>query len=175
MTLNSITLRISTPTEPTPPGRGFYQLEEDALFVQIGAFSRDRKFFSYLESDHLRLDLDRQGRLIFIEVNLPRRRWTKNVDLTMPDNPQLADIRWLDFRQPIAEPVFLCNRNQTRLLIQFAAKPATRSFLVGDRVILEADADNHLASIWVDGIEDDLAGREISTFRKRLATLTKTG
>ena len=84
MAAQAIKLRISTPTEPIPPGRGFYQLEEDSLYVQIGLFSRDRRFFSYLESKNTRLDFDREGRLIFIEVDLPRRQWPVDLQLTRP-------------------------------------------------------------------------------------------
>ena len=46
-------LKISAPIEPIPPGRGFYQLEEDSLLVQVGVFDRRRRFFSYLQSEHV--------------------------------------------------------------------------------------------------------------------------
>ncbi len=36
-TIESIALKIDTPTGEITPGRGFYQLEEDALYVQVGA------------------------------------------------------------------------------------------------------------------------------------------
>ena len=68
--LEKINLKIETPAGPIPSGRGFYQLDEEILFVQIGLFLNSRKFFSYLETDNLLLDIDRNGRLIFIELDL---------------------------------------------------------------------------------------------------------
>ena len=84
MPVKAAELRITTPTGPTSPGRGFYQIEEDRLFVQIGLFEPERRFFSFLDAKRVRLDLDRKARLIFIDVWLPRRHWTINTTCTSP-------------------------------------------------------------------------------------------
>ncbi len=44
MSLSEIQLRIDTPTGPTKAGRGFYQLDEESLFVQIGQFTESKHF-----------------------------------------------------------------------------------------------------------------------------------
>ncbi|MCK4460719.1 MAG: hypothetical protein KAW46_02890 [candidate division Zixibacteria bacterium] len=168
MTIQSARLRISTPTEPIAPGRGFYQLEEDALYVQIGAFAPQHRFFSYLESEFVSLQFDRNARLIFIEVTLPRRGWKVDNELIMPSMAELADIRWLDFREAISEPQLTTNKTQTRLHLQFTHNSPWRSFHISDNVILQTDDNDHLAAIWIDDIEDDLAGQEIAAFRKQL-------
>ena len=52
--IESIALKIDTPTGEITPGRGFYQLEEDAQYVQVGAYSRPQNFFNNLEYDSFR-------------------------------------------------------------------------------------------------------------------------
>jgi len=161
-------LRISTPTEPTAPGRGFYQLEEDALYVQVGPFIPDRAFYSYLESDTVRFDLDRHGRLIFVEVTVPRRQWPVTDELILPPRVEPASIRWLDFRNTIPSPVLLTDRRRTRLLLRFLDTPPVRTLHAADSVFLQVDSDSNLTSVWICDIIDDLAGQEIAAYRKAL-------
>lgn len=149
------------------PGRGFYQLEEDALYVQIGLFDPCYRFFSYLESETVRLELDRQARLIFIEVTRPRRHWEVSEDMQFPVVAEIADLRWLDFRENIQEPRLATDSSRTLLHLQFCTDLPTRNFYLTPNVIAQVDSADRLAAIWIDNIEDDLAGREIASFRKR--------
>lgn len=167
MTLAAAKLRISTPIEPIAPGRGFYQLEEDALFVQIGLFDPSHRFFSYLESETVHLELDRRARLIFVEVSQPRRHWEVSDDLEFPTEAEQVDLHWLDFRTTIKEPCLITNQSRTQLQIQFSTHWPTRNFYLTRNVIAQVDSADRLAAIWIDSIEDDLAGREIASFRKR--------
>lgn len=166
--LRSLQLRISTPTEPIVAGRGFYQLEEEELYVQVGPFGPERRFFSYLESDIVRLDLDRGGRLIFVEVTVPRRHWPATPALSPPFVIEPADIRWLDFRQRIAPPRLTSNRSRTVLKLTFSASDPTRSYYLADDVILQVSDSGELHAVWVNNIVDDLAGQEIAEFRRSL-------
>lgn len=168
MSLDSITLKISTPTEQLAPGRGFYQLEEDILYVQIGTFSSERKFYSYIESESLRLDIDKKGRIIFIEFNIPRRQWKVDENFVLPADLQPADIRWTDFRERINDPFVKTNKNKTGICLQFGNNNPVFSLYLADSVILQTDKSNHLAAIWVDDITDDIAGKEIAEFRKKV-------
>lgn len=167
MTLATTRLEISTPTEPIAPGRGFYQLEEDALYVQIGLFDPGCRFFSYLESESVQLELDRQARLIFIEVTRPRRHWEVADDLQFPRLAEMADLRWLDFRESMQEPRLATNYSRTLLHLQYRTHLPTRGFFLTENVIAEVDSADRLAAIWINNIEDDLAGREIASYRKR--------
>lgn len=166
MTVSQLKLIISTPTGPIAPGRGFYQLEEDALYVQVGPFSQSHKFFSYLESDNVSLSFDKTGHMTFIEANLPRRRWKVTNELNIPISPALADIRWFDFRDSMVEPEILTNPEQTAICISFSDNKTERSCYLGERVIIGLDRNETAVSIWIDEIIDDLAGQEISAFRK---------
>jgi hypothetical protein len=166
MTVQSLKLRIMPPTGPIGPGRGFYQLEEDSLYVQIGPFGPARRFFSYLESDHVHLDFDRDGSLIFMEVDLPRRQWRTDESLEQPHRAEAADIHWLNFRDTISEPEILANPNRTAALIRFSDKPALCGYYLAESVILYVGPESEPVSIWVGDIVDDLAGLEIAAFRK---------
>lgn len=167
MTVQAAQLRVSAPTEPIVPGRGFYQLEEDILYVQIGLFSRSRRFYSWLESPTVRLELDREGRLIFIEVDKPRRQWPTDENLEPPRRAEIADIRWLDFRQPIPDPDLRTNPRRTVLRISFSEQPGSNAYYLAQEVILETDEGRRPTAIWICRIEDDLAGQEIGAWRKR--------
>jgi hypothetical protein len=160
------TVRIDPPSGPLLPGRGFYQLEEDALFVQISLFTPSRRFFSYIESEYVRFDLDKNGRLLFIEVNMPRRHWETVRGLSWPVTDTLADIRWPDFRTRMKEPRFRTNRRRSLLHIDFGTSGSVRRFLLADNVAIDIAPDNTLAAVWIDDIEDDMAGRCIAGFRK---------
>ncbi len=168
MSLDSITLRISAPTEPLAPGRGFYQLEEDTLFVQIGEFSSEHKFYSYIESDSLRLDIDKSGHLIFLEHNIPRRQWPVDENFSPPTNLKSADIRWTDFRARVGNPFIVTNKKRTRICFRFNNISAQFSFYLAESVFIQVDKENHLAAIWINDITDDIGGKEIAAFRKKV-------
>jgi len=167
MPVAELRLRISTPTEPIPPGRGFYQLEEDSLYVQLGLFSARRHFYSFLENDLLRLDLDKTGRLIFFEISLPRRRWPVDETLAAPTVIEPADIRWLEFRDRIPETTLLTNKKRTLLRVGLSDRTPVRNYYLAKEVLLQVDELDRAVAFWVTDIIDDLAGQEIGAFRKK--------
>ncbi len=166
MSQTRVRLKITTPAELFVSGRGFYQLEESALYVQIARPSTDSRFFSYLEAPDLRLDFDRAGRLLFIEVSAGRHTWQVDEHMTLPTSLGYADIRWLDFRSQIPPPSLLTNRERTTLLIRFDDQPISHSYALADTVIVQTTEDSCLARIIITDIKDDLAGQDIAAFRK---------
>jgi len=167
-TIETMALKIDAPTGRITPGRGFYQLEEDALYVQVGEYSKRRRFFNYLESESVRFDIDKEGRLILLEVNAPRRSWEVSPRLSAPRIAEPADVRWLDFRAGIPEPRLLTNRRRTHLLIDFMSYDSWRWYALAERVFLQADQAHRLAALMIVEIEDDLAGAQIAAFRSSL-------
>ena len=167
MTTKPIRVTVSAPTGPLPPGRGFYQLDEDILYVQVGSFSRRRVFFSYLESHGVRFDIDRKGELIFIEVEIQRRKWKVDPQLTCPPVVESADIRFLDFRQKISEPTMFTSKDRSLLSLQFSYDHETSGYLIAENIIALIEERNYLTSIWITDIIDDQAGQELALFRKK--------
>ena len=148
------------------PGRGFYQLEEESLFVQIGQFHRYGQYFSYLESDNFRIDIDREGHPIFLEINLPRRHWTLDSDFHVPTGIIPADIRFLDFRKQITSPEVITCSDRTAILLKFLPADQTSVYYISSNILFEVSPANELASIWITDIIDDFAGQELAHFRK---------
>ncbi|MBN1213626.1 MAG: hypothetical protein JXA92_13725 [candidate division Zixibacteria bacterium] len=165
MTVEVLKLKILTPAGPVFPGRGFYQLEEDALYVQITPFSRDYRFFSFLESERVRFDLDKDGRLLFFELALARRRWPVDNRFRVPEKSEPAEIRWLDFRDSMIEPKITTNKKRTAVKLLFSDEKPLCNYELADSVILQTDRAAHLVALYVTEIIDDIAGQEIAAFR----------
>ncbi len=160
-------LRISPPTGLVIPGRGFYQLEENSLYVQIGPYSSNGRFFSYLESNHVRFDIDKDGHLLFIEIDAGRHTWKVDSALQFPQTALPADLHWLDFRSSIPDPAIQTNADRTLVHLAFPKSIPSQFLQIADSVIVEATSDGHLAGLFVNDIEDDLAGQEIARFRQQ--------
>ena len=171
MTIAALRLRIDAPTGTLEPGRGFYQRDEEALYVQVGEVSPERSCFSYLEADTVRFDLDQQGRLMGIEVAVPRRRWPVDKRLRLPKIAEPADVRWLDFRAKMIDPELVGNKSGDCLLLRFAASESWRWYVLAENVHVQVDPEGRLTALLVTDIVDDYAGRNISRFRKRLGRL----
>lgn len=148
-------------------GRGFYQLEDDALYVALADYSESAHFFSYLESDTVRFDLDTKGRLMTLEVTLPRRHWPVAEALTYPLRATEADLRWVDFRKPMIRPELLTDPKRLNLTIRFSNHQPAASYYLADKIMCQIDAEQNLIALWVTDIIDDLAGRELLEFKQR--------
>lgn len=162
-------LKIDAPTGQPVPGRGFYQLEEDVLYAPVGQPSAADRFFSYLESDHVRFDIAKSGRLLAIEVTTPRHRWEFDKGLTEPTIAEPADIRWLDFRTRLAEPKLLANASRNLLRIEYYHSNSWRWFALAENVLIQTNPEHQLTAVLISNIEDDLGGQRVAAFRKRLA------
>ncbi len=168
MAITAARVKISPPTEPVVPGRGFYQLEEDALYVQVGPLSKERCFFNWLESDSVSLEFDREGRLMFVEVRRPRRHWLVEEKISRPRTAEVADLRWLDFRERFDSPTLLTNERRTCLQLRFSDAQPSRSYYLGDQVIMQMAGEDFPVALWVPDIVDDMGGHMMSEFRKAL-------
>jgi len=167
MRSDPLAVRIITPVVDSGPGRGFYQLDESALYVPIGAADKSRHYFSSLESQRMRLDIDRDGRLMFIEVTAARNTWLVIDDIQQPVWAEPADVRFLGFRTTIPDPQMLTDKTRQSLLLRFSPARAVRYISISDGVILSVDEHGSVVSILICEIINDLAGREIALFRTR--------
>jgi hypothetical protein len=163
----SLKVVINAPSRPKQPGRGFYQLDEDALFVPVGIYAADRRFFSSIESEHVRLDCDKTGELLFIEVTLPRKLWRVDGVLSPPMHAATADLRWLDFRAQMPNPPVLSDEKRSLVCIVFSDRPPATAYQLAEAVIVEVSKNLRVCRIWITDIIDDVGGKEISAFRRR--------
>ncbi len=167
MPSSKIQLRIDTPTGPVKSGRGFYQLDEESLFVQIGLFTEKKHFFNYLENDFVLFDLDRTGQLIFIEVYKAKRHWITDDSLNLPANAETADIRWLNFREKLPDALIKTDKNSKIIKLEFQENNIPLYFIVSESVIVETDYSHTLTAVWITSYEEDAGGQHIKRFRRR--------
>ena len=167
MSSSQIKLRIDTPTGPIRPGRGFYQLDEESLFVQIGLFTEKKHFFNYLENETLLFDLDRVGQLIFIEINKAKRHWEQDEHLTAPTTAEHADIRWLNFREELPEAIVKTDTKFETVKIEFYANSSPLYYIVSESVIAETEQNHLLTSLWITSYDEDAGGQSIKRFRRK--------
>ncbi|HDL01536.1 MAG TPA: hypothetical protein ENH23_04810 [candidate division Zixibacteria bacterium] len=167
MPSSKIQLRISTPTGPVKSGRGFYQLDEESLFVQIGLFTEKKHFFNYLENDCVLFDLDRTGQLIFIEISKAKRHWIIDDFLTSPTDAETADIRWLNFREKLPDVLIKTDNNFEIVKLEFQKNNSPLYFIISESVLVETDHAHSLTAVWVTSYEEDAGGQYIKRFRRR--------
>ncbi len=166
MAITAPKIKVVTPTAGIPLSRGFYQLEEDELYLPLEYPGEKARFFSYLDSGQVCLHLDREGRLIFVEVTTPRRQWKERDHFVFPEIAAPADIRFLDFRDSLVPPSVYCDHRRNRILIRFMRGSAEHNYHLGQNLIGQVDKQDRLIALWAGDIIDDLAGREIAAWRK---------
>ena len=157
---------IKTPDGYGAVSRGFYQVEEDSLYVPLHPAG---KFFSYLDSPQATFDIDNAGRLLFLHIHTPREAWDI-FDQTKPpviSNP--ADIRFMDFRNtlPAFRPETAADKSWLRL--RFEDSRQTVSYQAAENLIFEITTEATLASIWIMAIDDDRAAQGMARWRKMVA------
>nr|MBN2277168.1 hypothetical protein [candidate division Zixibacteria bacterium] len=175
MLLKSLNVRVHTPTDFIPRGRGFYQLEEEALYFPVEYPGERPRFFSFLDSEFLSFHISRDGRLLFLDLTLPRRRWRVTRNFIAPETALLADIRFLDFRLGIKNPITFCDRSRQHLMFRFSEGPAEHNYYLAENLIAQIDTANHLVAIWARDIVDDLAGQEILSWRRTVRGMLVPG
>jgi hypothetical protein len=180
-----IELSIRIPTEIEYFCRGFYQIEEDILYVPIYPSGR---FYSYLDSipqssalnenNNLQplanLDIDSEGRLLFLQIKSPRRHWNIIKSLNPSSSIEPADIRFINFRENIRCFSIDTTNDFSMVKMTFSSITANRSYRAGDNLIFDVTDDNSLAAIWITSITDDRAAKLMSEWRKEMRTNHKS-
>lgn len=138
-------------------------MEEEVLYVPIYPSG---SFFSYLDSPQLQIDVDRVGRMLFMHVLIPRRRWRIDRNLRIPSGAPEADIRFRDFRGRLPDAGLLSNADRSILRVRFQnIRTGTSPYRLADHLIIDLASDNTLASIWVTAIDEDRAARGMAAWR----------
>lgn len=158
-------LLIDTPAENETFSRGFYQVEEDSLYVP---FYPGGKFFSYLDSPQMTMDIDNRGRLLFIKLLVSRQEWKIVEEFSPPQATASADIHFIDFRERLSTATMECNQNKSSLHLCFDNQIDITSYKLSDDIIVDISANNCLAGLWIKTIVEDRAAREMSAWRKSM-------
>ena len=172
MPSRALNIRVSTPAGEIPRGRGFYQVEEEELHVPVEYPPLRTRFYSFLDSDTVSLHLDREGRLIFIEIPLSARRWKVTKDLVAPETAEAADVRFLDFREVIENPAIFCDPAREIVMIRFSRSSSASNYYLAENVIAQTTDDGRLNALWISDIVGDFAGRGLAAWRKMVHRLS---
>lgn len=185
----SLKVTIQTPAEHTYFSRGFYQVEEDALYVPVhpgGAF------YSYLDSSPptttaerrrliaptgpvgVNLDIDRRGLLLFVQVLTPRRFWALDPNLRWPQGIESAEIRFRTFRGRLPLATLQATPDSSLVRLAFTGPPARTTYYLADNIRCEIAADDSLVALWIRDIIDDRAARKMAAWRKEMKMAATT-
>jgi hypothetical protein len=156
---------VKSPAPKHPHSRGFYQVEENILYVPLYPGGR---FYSYLDSPQAIFDVDNRGRVLFFQILTPRNRWIIQNGIKPPTGLNQADIRFLDFRATLPEMRVETSSNQSWLRFVFSEDGKTLSYSVAEDLIFEITSDSTLAAIWLTAIEADRAARAMAAWRKQI-------
>ncbi len=156
---------VKTPADLKYVSRGFYQVEEETLYVPILPAGR---FYSYLDSAELSIDADKSGLPLFFQLHVPRKNWQVRDPLPVPGDPTFAAVHFISFRDTLPASSVMCDRDGSTVRITFFDDGRLTPIAVSDNLIFEITADNYLASIWISGIEDDRAARQMASWRKKI-------
>lgn len=154
---------LKTPKEPSRICRGFYQVEEDLLYVPLHP---PGTFYSYLDSEQLKFDIDNSGRLLFITVQTPRHAWNIVNQAEPPLVSEAADIRFLDFRDRLPPAILETPADHAWLHLTFDKDNHATPCRIAKDLIFEITEASTLASIWILAMEDDRAARGMAAWRK---------
>lgn len=155
---------MKTPAAIQPVSRGFYQVEEDVLYIPLFPGG---KFYSFLDSDDVVFDIDQTGRLLFIQVRVPRHKWHIRKALRLPAAYTTADIRFLNFRDTLPPVVIETNPHESLLRLTFSDEKANAAYAIADNLLVETTASETLKTIWILAIENDRAARTMAAWRKQ--------
>lgn len=176
-----IKVRIKTPAETKLFGRGFYQVEEDCLYVPLYPSGT---FYSYVDADYkekssktnknaikrirFSFDINRRGRLLFIKVTTPRRFWTNEKELEAPSPIEWADVRFLTFRAQVQTAGIYYSSKQSLVQLKLEDKAVAHTYNIAENIIIGISEDDYLVSVWVHDISDDRAAQQMAAWRKAL-------
>jgi len=163
---DSVKIIVTTPADQQPICRGFYQVEEDSLYVP---FYPGGSFFSFLDSPQVAFDVDRTGRLLFIQVHVPRHGWITRDNLVPPATKEAAEMHLRGFREKLPAARLETPPDRSWLRIVFADDSATRPCIIAENLICEILDRRSLAAVWIMSIEDDRAARGMAAWRGSVA------
>ena len=176
-----IQVRVITPAGTERFSRGFYQVEEDCLYVPLYPSGH---FYSYIDSESsplrhsdptkppgsisVNLDIDREGRLLFIHVKTPQRRWTISQQIEIPSTIETADLRFISFRANHSRARISATPDFSTMMISFAESDQARFYRITDNMIAGIAGNECLSALWLLDCVEDRGAREMAAWRKRL-------
>ena len=136
--------------------RGFYHADEDRLEVRT---DRAGTFASFVDGEGVSFDLDRDGHLLGITVEVARDHWQVAPDLLAPRVGIPATVRIQNAPVHLGSVRLLTDPDYVLLRIELS--PAERVHVVEacEGLLMEIGEGSELLAVWVLHIEDDFGCR----------------
>jgi len=157
-----IRLAISE-TEKIPSARGFYDNMENSLNMVIKARG---KFYSYVQGKDYSLDLDRRGKILGIEIYVPREEWIVDRELVPPAKCEMRQIQVLEHRVEVEPKGFYTNEAKNLACIRFTSEKISYFYKVAQNLLFEVNVLEELSAVWILNLEEDYGFKKEMKYRK---------
>lgn len=144
---------LSAPLSRPLPCKAFYDLVGDTLSVGI---KQRGKFKRSIDGEEFSFDLTRDGKLLNIDVWLPRNVWETEKAIHPPEDTDLEMVRFASTDAEVDAPHFLTNEARSLLYLQFSRQRVARFLAPAKPLIFELNSQNDLVGLWILEIEDDI-------------------
>jgi len=144
-------------------GKAFYDNAEHLLNYVLKTRG---KFHSYIQSDHLSMDIDKKGQLLNIEVGLDKVSWVVRDDLTVPTEVPLRKLRFPDYRLDIECEEYFTNDSKDMLYIRFAEDKHVKTYEIAENLFADVNLVSELAGFWLLGVDEDYGFKKEMAFRR---------
>ncbi len=160
------------PARTLPHSAAFYDQESDILAVNILPFN---PYDAFVESEDIRIDTDRFGSPIYIEVAQAQKDWTIEPVLPFPSVSEAVELSIRETTRRFPGGSVSTDPAKSIARIRLLAREDGALYRVADHLLAEV-ADGYLVGFWVDRIEMDFAGRKQARWRAETAnTLRRNG
>lgn len=143
----------------------FYDQETDILSVNVLPFE---PYDSFVESDEVRIDTDRNGRPVFVEIFRPWDKWKIDPELSLPKADFKGAVNFGDTLRRFPSGEIFADRDRKTVCVKFLARRGDQVIRLADNILAET-ADGFLVALWLTGIQLDFAGRKQSQWRAATA------
>ena len=151
-------------------GRSFR--DRDAQLIQYHEIPHS-PYHSYIAADPVRLDLDRDGVPILVELDFSGGQFEVDGCLRPPLDFDLGAVRLLDFPSRIRPYALTTDESNSLFHMVLSGHPPILALQSGRGVIWEVDADSCLSGLWLIKCQDDPYGRGRRRWRSRTWRLAR--
>ena len=151
-------------------GRAFR--DRDSQLIQYHEIPHS-PYHSYIAADPLRLDLDKDGVPIFVELDFAGGRFDVDGCLRPPLDFELGSVRLLDFPSRIGPHTLTTDESNSLFHITLSKHAPVLALQSGRGIIWEIDTDSCLSGLWLLKCQDDLYGRGRWRWRSRTWQLAR--
>jgi hypothetical protein len=145
--------------------RGFYHPDEERLVVCL---QEARPFASFIDAEHVQVDLDADGHFIGLAVDATRESWPVAADLFSPKIGIPATVRFCDTPATLDRADLTTDPDRIWLRIGTSLGECEQVIEPCEGMLFEVSSTNHLLCMWVLNIHEDYGSRQLRAWREQV-------